>query len=163
MSADRALGLGKKFTLPLSPLIWSCVANSPGSPVWMRFTYSELLSTPLASCGKTVSGWLPAMTGLKLGLKVPVACQGQEAVVLGAQEIGQETVLRDLHLVEIEGAVFAHAVIADIAGLEHGAREIVLDADGILLHVGPIEVGIDEGKRLLLVDGVVVGDGEGTW
>jgi hypothetical protein len=85
----------------------------------------------------------------------------EEAVVLGAQEVGQEAVLGDLHLVEIEGAEFLYAVVADITGLYDGAFDLLLDADAILLHVGSLEIRVDQANSAEGIGGMVacVADG----
>ena len=55
--------------------------------------------------------------------------QRQPAIVLRARHIRRETVRPDIHLVEVEGTVGAHDVVAHVAGFEQRALEFMLDSD----------------------------------
>ena len=99
--------------------------------------------------------------GIVVRIENAALCHGQPAVVLGAQEIRQEAVLVDHHLVEVERAVGANHVVAHVARFEERALRLVLDADGILLHVRMLQVRIDHPDRIERVVGVIVGDRQG--
>ena len=99
--------------------------------------------------------------GIVVGIENAALRESQPAVVLGAQEVRQEAVLVDHHLVEVKGAVGPNHVVAHVARFEERALHLVLDADGILLHVGMFQVGIDHPDGIERVVGVVVGDRQG--
>src|SRR5579885_3139124 len=97
------------------------------------------------------------------GIENAVFLEREKSVVPRDYKIAEESVRRDVLLIQIEAAQQLRRVIADVAQLHNRAFELVLDGQGELLIVGLLQLGIDQRVIHAGVELILRGEEVGTW
>ena len=85
-------------------------------------------------------------TGIVSRVKHSVRRQRQFAVLLGAQEIVQESARLDVDLIEVQGPEQLGSVIAHVPSFHHPALDFALHADIPLLYVRRSKIRVGDSK-----------------